>query len=120
MTTRVICNKCHRWGAPCLWPMNRKKACIGCAARHVTCMVGKESVTHREPRRVGGSPGKRRKVSRPEIPDSPESEDGDSVEWSGVGAGSQPEMSNRDKAAWSLAWEVGRLRESSERTEALL
>jgi len=83
-------------------------------------MVGKESVTHRAPRRVGESPEKRRKVSRPEILDSLESEDGDSVEWSGVGAGKKPGMSNRDRAAWSLAWEVGRLRESSERTEALL
>src|SRR5882672_2345579 len=120
MTTRVICNECRRRGAPCSWPMGRKKACIGCAARHVTCMVGKESVTHRAPRRVGGSPEKRRKMSRPEIPDSPESGDGDSVEWGGVGVENQPGMSNRDRAAWSLAWEVGKLRESSERTEALL
>src|SRR5882672_8977997 len=120
MTMRVICNECRRRGAPCSWPMGRKKACIGCAACHVTCMVGKESVTHWAPRRVGGLPGKRRKVSRPEILDSPESEEGDSMEWSSVGAGSQLGMSNRDRAAWSLAWEVGRLWELSERTEALL
>jgi len=48
-------------------------------------------------------------------PDSPASEDGDSMEWSGVGAGSQLELYNGKKAAWSLAWEVGRLWESSER-----
>ena len=65
-------------------------------------------------------PGKKQKVLRLEIQDWPESEDGDSDEWSGVGARNQLEMSNRDRVAWSLAWEVGRLRESSERMEALL
>src|SRR5882672_10343715 len=37
-----------------------------------------------------------------------------------MGAGSHPEMSNQDRVAWSLAWEVGRLWELSETTEALL
>jgi len=83
-------------------------------------MVGKELVTQWAPCRVGGSPNKRQKVSRPEIPELAESEEGNSEEWSGVRAGIQPEMLHRDHVTWSLAWEVGRLREATERTEVVL
>ena len=57
------------------------------------------------------------KVLRLEVP---ELEDEDSEEWSRVGAGNQPEIPSGKWAVWSLAWEVGRLWESLERTEALL
>jgi len=46
--------------------------------------------------------------------------DEDSEELTGVRAGSQPEMPVGDWATWSLALEVGRLQESSERMETLL
>src|SRR5882672_112804 len=118
-TGKVICDECRKWGAPCSWLLGRK-VCIGCAARHVACMVGKESVTQRALCWVGGSPNTKQKVLRLDILESLESEEGNSEEWSGVGAGIQPEMSHGDRVTWSLAWEVGRLREATERMELVL
>jgi len=71
---------------------------------------------------TGGSPHKKAKVSRPEIP---ESEDG-TEEWTRVEAANRPEISGLEKASWAIAHaledlvvEVGELRKSVGRRECM-